>query len=198
MVVTDTDWEDFDDFDNFGISICTSGTRPTAHEGRHIYETDTNKTMRYTGAAWVELASSGGTTNIFVPITHIVGFSLTTDDDFPCWEVNSSTNGVARGSIQIPPDFSSGAKVYVIARATSSGTGDLEVSADYGAIGEAHNTHTNNAGGTIAMTTNIIKSADVNLTSASVGDFVGIRNDTFAAYNDLTIRLYGFVLEYTI
>lgn len=60
MVVTDTDWEDFDDLDNFGISICTSGTRPTAHEGRHIYETDTNKTMVYTGAAWVELAGTGG------------------------------------------------------------------------------------------------------------------------------------------
>ena len=63
MVVTDTDWEDFDDLDNFGISICLSTGRPTAHEGRHIYETDTNKTMRYTGAAWVELAGGGGVTD---------------------------------------------------------------------------------------------------------------------------------------
>lgn len=63
MVVTDTDWEDFDDLDSFGISICLSTGRPTAHEGRHIYETDTNKTMRYTGAAWVELAGGGGVTD---------------------------------------------------------------------------------------------------------------------------------------
>ncbi|MCK5225146.1 MAG: hypothetical protein KAQ89_00355 [Planctomycetes bacterium] len=63
MVVTDTDWEDFDDLDSFGISICLSTGRPTAHEGRHIYETDTNKTMVYTGAAWVELAGTGGVTD---------------------------------------------------------------------------------------------------------------------------------------
>ncbi|MCK5223152.1 hypothetical protein KAR04_00145 [Candidatus Calescamantes bacterium] len=60
MVVTDTDWEDFDDLDNFGISICLSSTRPTAHEGRHIYEIDTNKTMVYTGAAWEEISGNGG------------------------------------------------------------------------------------------------------------------------------------------
>lgn len=63
MVVTDTDWEDFDDLDSFGISICLSTGRPTAHEGRHIYETDTNKTMVYTGAAWEEISGTGGVTD---------------------------------------------------------------------------------------------------------------------------------------
>jgi hypothetical protein len=32
---------------------CTSGTRPTGVEGMSIYETDTDKVYRYTGAAWV-------------------------------------------------------------------------------------------------------------------------------------------------
>ncbi len=146
------------------------------------------------GVAWTGVG--GGTKKIFIPVTYIDGFSLITDDDFPAWEVNASTNGVARGTIIIPPDYVSGAKIYSIARATSSGTGDLEVSADYGAIGESHTTHNNSAGGTLAMTTNIIKSADVVLSNASAGDYVGVKNLTYATYNDVTIRLYGFILEY--
>ena len=44
--------------------VCASTTRPvTPFEGQQIYETDTNKTLVYTGAAWVEtgdLDNTGG------------------------------------------------------------------------------------------------------------------------------------------
>lgn len=41
------------------IIRCTSGTRPSSpSEGMHIYETDTKKTLRYTGSAWEAVASS--------------------------------------------------------------------------------------------------------------------------------------------
>lgn len=42
------------------ITICTSATRPSAVEGRTIYETDTNRYMGYNGSAWVRIHSIGG------------------------------------------------------------------------------------------------------------------------------------------
>jgi hypothetical protein len=35
------------------VTQCTSGTRPTAVEGMVIYETDTDRLLYYSGAAWV-------------------------------------------------------------------------------------------------------------------------------------------------
>lgn len=81
MVTTDTDWEDFDDLDNFGISICQSTTRPTAHEGRHIYEADTNKTMVYKGSAWDDvnnnhmIRTTDDATNGLDPLTPLHQYS---------------------------------------------------------------------------------------------------------------------------
>lgn len=42
-----------------GVVVCTSTTRPTAtvFEGQVIYETDTDKLLVYSGAAWVEFAT---------------------------------------------------------------------------------------------------------------------------------------------
>jgi len=59
MVTTDTNWLDYDNALNFGITVCTSGTRPTAVDGRAIYETDTDKFLIYDGAAWEEIGGSG-------------------------------------------------------------------------------------------------------------------------------------------
>ena len=55
-------WKDFDDKSNWGVSVCTSGARPTAYEGRLIYETDTDKVMKCTnavGPVWAEISGSG-------------------------------------------------------------------------------------------------------------------------------------------
>jgi hypothetical protein len=38
--------------------VCTSGTRPTApYEGQQIYETDTDKTLVWSGSAWLYLST---------------------------------------------------------------------------------------------------------------------------------------------
>lgn len=43
-----------------GVGVVTSGARPAApYEGQVIYETDTDKLLVYTGAAWVEMAPAG-------------------------------------------------------------------------------------------------------------------------------------------
>lgn len=40
---------------------CTSSTRPASpSQGMHIYETDTNKTMKYNGSLWEEVGSRPG------------------------------------------------------------------------------------------------------------------------------------------
>lgn len=38
------------------VVTCTSATRPTGVEGRHIFETDTDRVLYYSGAAWVILS----------------------------------------------------------------------------------------------------------------------------------------------
>lgn len=58
------DWNAYvrDNFDaiKYGHLRCTSSTRPTSvDEGTMVYETDTNKLMRYDGSSWVELVASG-------------------------------------------------------------------------------------------------------------------------------------------
>lgn len=50
-------------FDNayaWDITICTSGTRPTAYDGRPIYETDTDKFLIYNGSSWEEVGGGAG------------------------------------------------------------------------------------------------------------------------------------------
>lgn len=47
---------------NYGVTVCTSTTRPTAFDGRPIYETDTDKFQIYDGADWEEI-SGGGMSN---------------------------------------------------------------------------------------------------------------------------------------
>ena len=54
----DTNVKDFTNRNNFGIIVCTSGTRPNAVDGKAIYETDTDNFLIYNGAAWIDI--SGG------------------------------------------------------------------------------------------------------------------------------------------
>lgn len=60
-VEIDTNVKDFTNRINFGIIVCTSGTRPTAVDGKPIYETDTDKFLIYDGAAWEEISGGGVT-----------------------------------------------------------------------------------------------------------------------------------------
>lgn len=53
---------DFDSIDDQLIITCTSSTRPTGVEGRHIFETDTNKRYVYDGTSWNLDGGSGWVT----------------------------------------------------------------------------------------------------------------------------------------
>lgn len=43
------------------VTTCTSATRPTAVEGRCIWETDTNQLLVHNGTAWVAVRGASGT-----------------------------------------------------------------------------------------------------------------------------------------
>ena len=60
-VEIDTNVKDFTNRINFGIIVCTSGTRPNAVDGKTIYETDTDKLLIYNGATWAEITGGGVT-----------------------------------------------------------------------------------------------------------------------------------------
>ena len=60
-VEIDTNVKDFTNRNNFGIIVCTSGTRPNAVDGKAIYETDTDKLLIYNGATWAEITGGGVT-----------------------------------------------------------------------------------------------------------------------------------------
>ncbi|MDP9438710.1 MAG: hypothetical protein M3P49_08190 [Actinomycetota bacterium] len=69
---------------NRGLIICTSTTRPTgtdAPEGQHIYETDTDATLKNTGTptAPVWSALGGGSGGGYVSPAHIAGLALRWD-----------------------------------------------------------------------------------------------------------------------
>ena len=54
-----TKYFDFDNKENYGVQVCTSTSKPTAYDGRPIYETDTNKFLIYNGATWEEVGGTG-------------------------------------------------------------------------------------------------------------------------------------------
>ena len=47
--INNAEWSDV----NYGVTVCTSTTRPTAYIGRVIYETDTGKKLAYNGVSWI-------------------------------------------------------------------------------------------------------------------------------------------------
>lgn len=75
-VEIDTNVKDFTNRINFGIIVCTSGTRPTAVDGKAIYETDTDKFLVYDGASWVDMSGAGGLSNIVEDLTPQLGGDL--------------------------------------------------------------------------------------------------------------------------
>ena len=60
-VEIDTNVKDFTNRNNFGIIVCTSGTRPNAVDGKAIYETDTDLFLIYDGSIWQQVSGGGVT-----------------------------------------------------------------------------------------------------------------------------------------
>ncbi|GAA2665173.1 hypothetical protein [Nonomuraea recticatena] len=78
------------------ITHCTSTTRPAPVEGRHIYETDTNRTLVYADAAWVSVTRQNQhiatrNTSLSVPVSNSV---VETFWDFPVGVANYVFSGV--------------------------------------------------------------------------------------------------------
>lgn len=72
-----TPWNDLDYFPIIvppDYVICTSGTRPSPYEGLMIYETDTNRTLVYSGTGWVDLSAPA--TNTLVRVHRSNAFVL--------------------------------------------------------------------------------------------------------------------------
>lgn len=62
------------------VSTCTSATRPTAVEGRVVYETDTDLLLVYSGSAWVPFSGpSTGSTSFTSTITQSAAITKTTN-----------------------------------------------------------------------------------------------------------------------
>jgi hypothetical protein len=55
---------------------CTSATRPTAVEGRLIYETDTDRVMIYNGSAWVPFGSGSAWSTWTPTVTQAVAVTV--------------------------------------------------------------------------------------------------------------------------
>jgi hypothetical protein len=51
------------------VVTCTSATRPTGVEGRHIYETDTDLVYVHNGTGWEQVGGTGGWTSYTPTIT---------------------------------------------------------------------------------------------------------------------------------
>lgn len=72
------------------IIRCTSSTRPSSPaQGWHIYETDTNKTLRYNGSSWEELSASPPIAILTKTADQAIPNATTTDITFNAEEVDT-------------------------------------------------------------------------------------------------------------
>lgn len=118
------------------VIVCTAATRPGSPvEGMTIFETDTDKEYRYTGAAWVEMADFGAWDTWTPTLLQPGSIALTTAagryriiSGKLCelhWFVNPSGTGTGNNAIYI-----SGVPASLAPR--SSGLGGADADADIG------------------------------------------------------------------
>ena len=80
--------------DLVGVTVCTSSTRPSATEGKVIYETDTDLTLVYEGASW---ESFGGWTGTATSDLDMDDYNITNADTVQAKSTNSLTFKVSTG-----------------------------------------------------------------------------------------------------
>jgi hypothetical protein len=109
------------------------------------------------------------------------------------------------GEFIVPPDFISGLTASPIVYGIIDSPGFMDVrlslSAEYSAIGEAYNTHTDTDAQTETLTATIVtKTIELSVANASVGDvisFTGFRDASHADDNyPFTVYLLGVLIEY--
>lgn len=104
--------------------------------------------------------------------------------DFPAVELTNGAAVSVRNQLLIPEDFHQLVSAVVVIIPGATGNLRRSVDTDYGAIGEAYNTHSESiAAGEVAVTANVLTSISVAaaLTGIAAGDFVGI---TFTRHAD--------------
>ena len=97
--------------------VCTSSTRPASpYQGQVIYETDTKKTLAYSGSAWDILSDMGAWTTWTPTITADTGTFTTVSGAGRYVQtgktvtgtavITITTNGTAAGAVKITPPIS--------------------------------------------------------------------------------------------
>lgn len=91
--INNAEWSDV----NYGVTVCTSATRPTGYDGRTIYETDTNNMLVYNGASWVQVGGTdyGQTAQIFSALDMLVANNTPTIVYF--WSTAWDTDNISPG-----------------------------------------------------------------------------------------------------
>ena len=92
--VADTDAATKAYSDLVGVTVCTSGTRPSATEGKVIYETDTENTLIYNGTSWEALSGWVGTATSDLDMAD---YNITNSDTIQAKSTNSLTFKVSTG-----------------------------------------------------------------------------------------------------
>jgi hypothetical protein len=67
------------------VVTCTSATRPTGVEGRHIYETDTDLVYVYNGTGWEQVGGTGGWTSYTPQIDQGVSTNIAKTTNYAKW-----------------------------------------------------------------------------------------------------------------
>ncbi len=137
-----------------------------------------------------------GAQNLWVPVTYgrtnELNDIITPYGDFPAVAC-IALNDYGLMSFKVPHDFVAitSAEIIVIPQATEANA-DWDISSDYGAVGEAYNTHSEaDAASTYNVVSNQLFAVDVSgiLTALAADDYVGIKllqaNDDIA--NDVYI-----------
>jgi hypothetical protein len=67
------------------VVTCTSATRPTGVEGRHIYETDTDLVYVHNGTGWEQVGGTGGWTSFTTQIDQGATTNIAKTVDYSKW-----------------------------------------------------------------------------------------------------------------
>lgn len=91
--INDAEWSDV----NYGVTVCTSTTRPTGYVGRTINETDTGDMLVYNGVSWVVKvgANYGQTAQVHNPLNKLIVDNVPTIYDmwYEVWDTDNIFSG---------------------------------------------------------------------------------------------------------
>lgn len=152
--------------------------------------------MHVINAGGVAAAAAGATKQFWIPVTE--GSEMTYKVYFPVCRLNASLDW-ADISFFAPDDFTSITEAYIVVIPNvTQAAANWDLFSNYGAAGEAYNTHTQtNLASTYNVTVNQIFKVDISgiLTSLSAGDYVGVSISLYTA--DPGLDVLGVMFKYS-